>query len=160
MRKLLLVLMVSALSAAAGAQAADTAQIAYRVTEAPAFFEPTGECPEGGGVATMRAPGGREIGTSRLCLQSVEFTCERVCTLRETGTLTNTLARGEIVVDVSFTYVFNESFSRALHSATGTVAGGTGAYEGASGRLSGGGPVRFDADFTAHPNLVYVIRVR
>lgn len=160
MRKLMLVLLVATLTAAAGAQAADAGLIVYRVTEAPEPFERTDECPEGGGVATMRSPGGRGIGTSRLCLQNVEFTCERVCVQRETGTLTNTLARGQIVIDVRFKYVFNESFSRALHFATGTVTGGTGAYEEASGWLRGGGPIRFDPDFTAHPNLVYVNRVR
>ena len=108
----------------------------------------------------MRSPGGREIGMSRRCLQSVEFTCERRCIQRETGTLTNTLARGQIFVEVSFAYVFNESFSRAIHSATGTVTGGTGAYSGSSGWLRGGGPISFDPDFTAHPNLLYAIRVR
>ena len=160
MRKLLLVLLVSVLTAAAGAQAADSALVVYRVTEAPEFFEPTDECPAGGGVATMRSPAGQKIGTSRLCLRSVEFTCERVCIQRETGTLTNTLARGQIFVDVSFKYVFNETFSRAIHSATGTVTGGTGVYKAASGWLRGGGPIRFDPDFTAHPNLIYVIGVR
>jgi hypothetical protein len=160
MRKLVLVLFLAALAMAAGAQAAQSAVIVYRVTDAPEFFEPTDECPAGGGVATMRSPGGRVIGTSRLCLENVEFTCERVCVQRETGTLTNTLAQGQIFVDVSFTYVFNESFSRAIHSATGTVTGGAGAYSGSSGWLSGGGVISFDPDFTAHPNLVYVIRVR
>jgi hypothetical protein len=160
MRKLVLVLFVAALAATAGAHAAESALIVYRVTEAPEFFEPTDECPAGGGVATMRSPGGRVIGTSRLCLRNVEFTCERVCVQREIGTLANTLARGQIFVDVSFTYVFNESFSRATHFAKGTVTGGTRAYDEASGWLKGGGPIRFDPDFTARPNLVYVIRVR
>lgn len=157
MRKLLIVLLLAAMTAATAAQAADTALIVYRVTEAPEFVGPTDECPAGGGVATMRSPGGREIGTSRLCLQNVEFTCQRICVQRETGTLTNTLARGQIFVDVSFRYVFNKSFSRAIHFATGTVTGGTGAYEEASGWLRGGGPIRFDPD--VDPNLIYVIRV-
>ena len=160
MRKLVLVLLVATLTAAAGAQAADRALIVYRVTEAPEPLGRTDECPEGGGVATMRSPSGREIGKSRLCLQNVEFTCERVCVQRETGRLTNTLARGQIFLDVRFNYIFNESFSRAVHFATGTVTGGTEAYEGSSGSLRGGGPIRFDPDFTAHPNLVYVTRVR
>lgn len=160
MRKLLLILFIAALGAAAGAQAAERALIVYRVTEAPEFFDPTDECPAGGGVAVMRSPGGRDIGRSRLCLQSVEFTCGRVCVQRETGTLTNTFSRGQIVIDVSFKYVFNESFTRAIHSAAGTVTGGTGAYAASSGWLLGGGPIDFDPDFSAHPNLVYVIGVR
>ncbi len=111
-------------------------------------------------LATIRSLRGREIGTSRLCLQTADFTCQRVCVQRETGTLTNTLPRGEITIDVFFKYVFNESFSRAIQSAAGRVTGGTGAYESSSGRLRGGGPIEFDADGTPHPNLVYVIRIR
>lgn len=160
MRKLLLVLLVSVLSAATGAQAADSTPIVYRVTDPPVFLEPTDECPAGGGVATMRSSSGAALGTSRLCLHNVEFHCERVCVQQETGTLTNTLARGQIFVDVSFTYVFNASFSRAIHFASGTVTGGTGGYEGSSGWLRGGGPITFDPDFSAHPNLVYVVHVR
>ena len=160
MRKLVLVLFLAALVAAASAQAAESAFIVYRVTEAPEFFEPTEECPAGGGVATMRSPHGQVVGTSRLCLQNVEFTCAPSCVQRETGTLTNTLAGGQIIVDVSFAYIFDATFSRVVHSATGTVTGGTGVYSGSSGSLGGGGVITFDSDFTAHPNLVYVIRVR
>jgi hypothetical protein len=162
MRKLFLLMTVLTLVAAAGAQAVDAALVVYRVTDAPGPLEPSDvdNCPAGGGVATMRSPAGRPIGTSRLCLQNVEFICEPFCVQRETGTLTNTLARGQIFVDVSFTYVFNESFTRAIHFATGTVTGGTGAFVGSSGSLWGGGLIRFDPDFTPYPNLVYAIRVR
>jgi hypothetical protein len=157
MRRLLSVLFLLTLTAAAAAHAADSTLIVYRVTEAPEFLEPSDQCPAGAGLATMRSPGGRETGTSRLCLQNVEFTCERVCMQRESGTLTNTFAGGQIFIDVTFEYVFNESFSRALHSATGTVTGGTGAYDAASGRLGGGGPISLQPDFD--PNLLYLIRV-
>jgi hypothetical protein len=150
----------SALGAAAGARAADSALIVYRITEEPVPFGETDECPMGGGIATMRSPGGREIGTSRLCVQSEEFACEPVCVLRRVGTLTNTFAGGQILVDVSFRDTFNETFSRAIHSANGTVTGGTGVYSGSSGWLMGGGLIGLDPDFTAHPNLVYAIRVR
>ena len=116
MRNLVLVLFLAALAAAGGAHAS-SAPIVYRVTDAPEFFEPNDDCPAGGGVATMRSPGGRVIGTSRVCLQDVGSACDRVCVQQETGTLTNTFARGQIFLDVSFTYVFDTSFSRAIHSA-------------------------------------------
>jgi hypothetical protein len=160
MRTLFIILLLAALTAATGAHAAGAGPIVYRVTEAPVFFEPTDECPAGGGIATMRTPLGESIGTSRLCLVNVEFSCEPICVQQETGTLMNTFANGAVVVDVSFQYVFDKTFSRAAHSATGTITGGTGAYAGAAGTLRGSGTIGFDPDFTPHPNLLYVLRVR
>jgi len=160
MRTVLLILMVSVLIATTAAQAADAGPIVYRVTEAPEFFDPTDECPEGGGVATMRTGAGLELGTSRLCLQAVDFTCEPVCVQRQFGALTNTFAGGQIFINVVFRDVFNKDFSHARHFARGSVAGGTGAYAGSTGYLQGRGSIELDPDFTPHPNLTYRVFLR
>lgn len=82
-----------------------------------------------------------EGGTQVTCLTSVRGYPAPDATIRSSGTMTFHLRRGTIRTRVAVVQRFAANGSSARQTLTGTITGGTRAYRGVRGRISGGGTV-------------------
>ncbi len=107
----------------------------------------------------VTSPSGRPLGTGRSCVASIDG-CDPFPRCHQTvrATLTFDLARGSVTVRARLEEIWPDesSFVQLGH---GTVAGGTGAYARASGRLDGGGAGSFTEQGFAG-RLIYVLQLR
>jgi hypothetical protein len=158
LRSVLLVTLAAAVfGSSAAASTATREAIVFRIVDTPVFLEPTAECPYGRGEAQLRSLRGAIVGRVENCVLASEFSCEGRCTLTERARQTFHLRDGTIDVSARLIYRFSDDFSFALHTISGSIVGGTGRYAGASGWLVGGGLIRFDPDFTPHPELTEIL---
>lgn len=82
-----------------------------------------------------------EGGTQVTCLTSVRGYPAPGATIRSSGTMTFRLPRGTIRARVAVVQRFAANGSTARQTLTGTITGGTRAYRGARGTITGGGTV-------------------
>jgi hypothetical protein len=78
-------------------------------------------------------------GSSLYCLESFTGRPGPGATVRDSGTMIFTLPRGTITASVKVVQRFARDGKHATQTLTGTVVGGTLAYQGAHGAISGGG---------------------
>jgi hypothetical protein len=84
----------------------------------------------------QRVTGG---GTLVYCLKTFHGKPGANAVVRDSGVMTFTLPKGTIRANVSMVQRFSADGAHARQTLTGTVAGGSGRYEGARGSVSGGG---------------------
>jgi len=157
MTKKWVVLVVFALVAAGPAQAGwnDVQRDVIRVNvEAPVFLGPTPACPALRVHTLLVSDAGAVIGSSILCASSAVFD-EETATYTEVGTLALHLAGGEILARV----IIDDDFSvyPVVQTISGTVTRSNGVYRGATGTVSGGGTIVFDADGVPHPDSTIIV---
>ena len=108
----------------------------------------------------LTSPSGKALGTGRSCVASI-VGCDPFrprCHQTVHATLTFDLARGSVTVPSTLLEVLPDE-SSFVQFGHGTVAGGTGAYARASGRLDGGGAGRF-TEQGFEGRIVYVLQLR
>jgi hypothetical protein len=108
----------------------------------------------------LTSPSGKRLGTGRSCIASIDG-CDPFqprCHQTVRATLTFDLAHGSVTVRATLLEVLPDesSFVQLGH---GTVAGGTGAYGRATGRLDGGGAGRF-TEQGFEGRIVYALQLR
>jgi hypothetical protein len=123
--------------------------------EAPIFLGATPACPEFRAHTRLLSESGAVIGSSLLCVWSVTFD-EPTATLTEIGVLTLHLAGGTIVATATLVDALG-GYPIVTQTISGAVVAGTGVYRGASGTLSGGGRIVFDANDVPHPDSMLVV---
>ena len=128
-------------------------------------FAPSGDasasCPGSlfGIAFDLTSTAGEALGTGRSCVAAIDG-CDPFrprCHQTVTATFTLDLARGSVTVPMRLHEILptEDSFLQRGH---GTVAGGTGAYSGATGHLAGGGGGRF-TERGFEGRLVYALRL-
>jgi hypothetical protein len=140
----------AAAGAAAGVAAnpVQESQIVVRITDPPRFLL-SPHCPKFLLREKLRAVSGQVIGNGDFCARTEDVLGGAII---ETEGVTFHIPGGAIEADLTQVNV-PTSPSSVLTTFTGPVTGGTGHYLGASGTVSGIGPITFDADGTPHPDL-------
>jgi len=147
---------VIALAAASGVASAFPSfpnPIVLRATATPTFLGPTPSCPAGRAHERVTNLDGRVIGAFEFCFAS--FVGDPFTGDVATGVATFYLEGGTIET----TLTLNETPipDGVFQTDTGGVTQATGTYAGASGTLSGGGAIVFDANGVPHPGLTLTI---
>jgi hypothetical protein len=101
-----------------------------------------------------------EGGTQVTCLTSVQGYPAPRSTIRSRGTMTFKLRRGTIRARISVVQHFGANGSSARQELTGTITGGTRAYRGVHGTVSGGGTVVDTATSLGKLKLTYRLAFR
>jgi hypothetical protein len=154
---------LSALAAviAAGASAASIASasaplpnpIVIRATAVPTFLGPTPSCPVFRAHERATDPDGRTIGSYEFCFAS--FVGDP-----STGDVGTGVAGFDLVggmIETTLTLTETPIANGVLQTVTGRITLATGTYAGATGSVSGGGSIVFDASGTPHPDLTLTI---
>jgi hypothetical protein len=162
-RKLLVAIAAAcAVALTAGpAHAGDRSTMAFDLRPNPAVAV---SCPDGtlfGFALDVASLAGQPLGTARTCVDSIDGCDPFVAFCRQTvrATLTLDLARGSLTVPMKLIEVWPTE-SSFIQEGSGKVRAGTGAYDGAKGRLEGGGAGAFDDQFAFTGRLVYVAELR
>ena len=158
---MLLAFTTAALLAASAARAQP--DLAHTVTvvkiQDVVFTGSTGDCLD---VAEflLLSPAGEPLGSGAACLQGGDFACFPIpfpgCRQTTLSTFSFNLPAGTITAPMTLQEVFT-SESSLVQVGRGNIAGGTGAFEGATGSVQGGGPIRFIAE-GIEADLTYVVR--
>ena len=101
----------------------------------------------------LRAESGQVIGNADFCFRTEVPEGD---TITETEDVTFHVPGGPIEADLTQVNI-PTSPSSVLTTFTGPVTGGNGHYLGATGTVTGIGPITFDADGTPHPDLTLTI---
>ena len=101
-----------------------------------------------------------EGGSQRTCLTSVRGYPGADAVIHSSGTMTFTLKRGTIRARVVVTQRFDADGRTARQTLTGTITGGTRAYAGARGTVSGGGTLVDTASGLRNLKLLYRLALR
>jgi hypothetical protein len=124
------------------------------------FTGPTTDCLDVAAFPLLSAAGER-LGSGTACLKGGDFACFPIpfagCRQTTLSTFTFNLPGGSITAPMTLKEVFT-SESSLVQVGRGNIVGGTGAFVGATGRVRGGGPIRFTAE-GIEANLAYVVRV-
>ena len=109
----------------------------------------------------LLSPAREPLGSGTACLQGGDFACFPIpfpgCRQTTLSTFTFNLPAGTITAPMTLQEVFT-SESSLVQVGRGNIAGGTGAFEGATGSVQGGGLIRFIAE-GIEADLTYVVRV-
>lgn len=124
------------------------------------FTGPTSDCLDVAEFPLLSSSGER-IGSGTACLEGGDFSCFPTpfagCRQTTLSTFTFNLPGGSITAAMTLREIFT-SESSLVQVGRGNVVGGTEAFEGATGSVQGGGPIRFMAE-GIQANLTYVVRV-
>lgn len=144
----------AAVGAAAGVAAnpVQESTIVIRITDPPRFLA-FPNCPLFLLREKLRAESGQVIGNADFCFRTE---VPEGGTITETENVTFHVPGGSIEADLTQVNVAT-SPSSVLTTFTGQVTSGTGHYLGATGTVTGIGPITFDADGTPHPDLTLTI---
>jgi hypothetical protein len=144
----------AAVGAAAGVAAnpVQESPIVVRITDPPRFLA-FPNCPLFVLREKLRAESGQVIGNADFCFRTE---VAEGGTITETEDVTFHVPGGSIEADLTQVNVAT-SPSSVLTTFTGPVTSGTGHYLGATGTVTGIGPITFDADGTPHPDLTLTI---
>lgn len=122
------------------------------------FGPPTAACPAGTKGIDISSPAGSVVGRQYVCTQSAGFVDDT--TLVEVNTVTWDFGNGDrLHADATAIFSFAGDFQTADFAAFGTITGGTGRYEGASGSLKAQGHVTFDELFEPHLNVNSIVKL-
>lgn len=101
-----------------------------------------------------------EGGTQVTCLTSVRGYPAPNATIRSAGTMTFRLRRGTIRAHVAVVQRFGADGASARQTVSGTIVGGTRAYRGVRGTISGGGTLVDTATGLRRLRLAYRLALR
>ncbi len=122
------------------------------------FGPPTAACPAGTKEIDISSPAGSVLGRQYVCTQSAGFVDD--VTLVEVNTVVWDFGNGHrLYADATAIFSFSGDFLTADFAAFGTITGGTGRYEGASGTLKAHGPVSFDELFEPHLSVNSIVKL-
>jgi hypothetical protein len=141
---------ISAALLLAGTAAADRRperSIVLHATAIPAFFDATPACPAFSAIEQA------STGSFEFCFWTAAF--DDIGGAKLSGTATFDLPGGTI--ETTLTLVEVATATGVIQTDTGTIFRGTGRYRGATGSLSGGGPIDFDSTGTPAPDLTLTL---
>jgi hypothetical protein len=127
--------------------------IVMRATAIPTFLGPTPSCPAGRVHEQVTNVDGQVIGALEFCFAT--FVGDPITGDVATGVATFYLPGGTI--ETTLTLGETPIADGVLQTDNGSVTRATGTYAGASGPLSGGGAIVFDANGVPHPDLTLTI---
>jgi hypothetical protein len=127
--------------------------IVMRATAIPTFLGPTSSCPAGRAHEQVTNLDGRVIGAFEFCFAT--FAGDPIAGDVATGVATFYLACGTI--ETTLTLAETPIADGVVQTDNGSVTRATGTYAGASGPLTGGGAIVFDANGVPHPDLTLTI---
>jgi len=99
-------------------------------------------------------------GRQTTCLTSIDGVPAAGAVIRSRGTTAFALARGTLRARIATSMRFGADAVHATQTATGTIVGGTRAYAGARGSLTGGGTVIDRRSGLGRVRLVYRVMLR
>jgi hypothetical protein len=156
-RKLLLTLGgATAALVLAGSASADRGSdrpIVVRAVAVPTFVDATPECPAFSAKEQMQSPSGAPLGWFEFCFSTFSQNASGGDT--DTGIATFHFRDGAVETTLTLDEV--PTATGVIQTDTGTIFAGTGIYRGATGALSGGGPIDFDSTGTPHPDLMLTL---